>query len=188
MKKNWFIGCTHFGHRNIIKYCNRPFSTVKEMDDCIFQNINDRVGPADNLFILGDFAMGPRSYIEECVQRLPTKNLFLIKGNHDKLSNLAYTLIGFRWVKDLYEVDDTYICEKTYQPQPKKLVLCHYPMESWNKSFHGSWHLHAHTHTSMPDNPNRLRMNVGVDTNDFAPVETQEVAKFMFAKNPVFDC
>ena len=54
----WFTADFHLGHQNIIRYCNRPFPTVSEMDDEILVRMNACVAEADTLFFLGDFCRG----------------------------------------------------------------------------------------------------------------------------------
>lgn len=55
---DFFTSDTHFGHVNIILYCNRPFASVLEMNEQVIARWNDRVGPRDTVYHLGDFAMG----------------------------------------------------------------------------------------------------------------------------------
>ena len=50
----WFTSDSHFGHRNIITYSSRPFSSVEEMDETLIQNWNSVVKPNDLIFNLGD--------------------------------------------------------------------------------------------------------------------------------------
>ena len=54
----WFTADTHFGHTNIIKYCNRPFKTPEDMNNVMLTNINITVGENDTYWHLGDFAWG----------------------------------------------------------------------------------------------------------------------------------
>jgi hypothetical protein len=54
----WFTADFHLGHRNILRYCNRPFQSTGEMDEAILGNLNSRVGQSDVLYFLGDFCMG----------------------------------------------------------------------------------------------------------------------------------
>jgi len=58
MPNTWFTADFHLGHANIIRYCNRPFSTVEEMDQAIVERLNASAKPNDVLYFLGDFCMG----------------------------------------------------------------------------------------------------------------------------------
>lgn len=59
----WFTADTHFGHKNIIKYCDRPFDSIENMDQTIIGAINNNVQPNDILWHLGDFCFAPRKNI-----------------------------------------------------------------------------------------------------------------------------
>ena len=77
----FLISDTHFGHANIIKYCDRPFSTVSHMNEVLIDRWNSVVSNNDTVIHLGDFCFGaPDVYL----QRLQFKTMYLIKGNHDK--------------------------------------------------------------------------------------------------------
>ena len=54
----FFTSDTHFNHTNILRYCNRPFKTVGQMNETIITNWNNVVGPDDVIFHLGDFCLG----------------------------------------------------------------------------------------------------------------------------------
>lgn len=77
----WFISDTHFGHTNIIKYCNRPYRNTYEMDTDIIIKWNNNIKNNDLVFHLGDFSFRPEKYIGRL-----NGNIILIKGNHDKRS------------------------------------------------------------------------------------------------------
>jgi calcineurin-like phosphoesterase family protein len=59
----------------------------------------------------------------------------------------------------------------------RKVVLCHYPLESWNQMARGSWHLHGHSHGNLVEFG--LRADVGVDCWSYAPVTYGELVRHM---------
>src|SRR6185503_2555547 len=82
----WFISDTHFNHNNIIKYSNRPFFSVQEMNETMISNWNNCVAPGETIFHLGDFMCGKRGDVEgikNLVSRLNGTKV-LILGNHDQ--------------------------------------------------------------------------------------------------------
>lgn len=54
----WLTSDTHYGHENIIAYCNRPYGSAAEMSYDFARRWNDIVAPEDLVYHLGDFAMG----------------------------------------------------------------------------------------------------------------------------------
>jgi calcineurin-like phosphoesterase family protein len=64
-KKVWFTSDSHASHRNIIKYCNRPFKSVEEMNAKLIENWNALIEPGGLTFHLGDFCFGTIGKISE---------------------------------------------------------------------------------------------------------------------------
>ena len=77
----YFTADTHFGHYNVIRFCDRPFASAEEMDEAMIQNWNDRVTGNDTVYILGDMFFRSTN-AEEILKRLKGKKR-LIVGNHD---------------------------------------------------------------------------------------------------------
>lgn len=156
----WLTADTHFGHKNIIKYCERPFKTVEEMDTTLIKNWNKLVDEQDLVYHLGDFSMSKRSGdIKRYREKLSGK-IFLIKGNHDRLRREDYEL--FEGVENI----------KTIRYNEYKIVLCHYAMRVWDGSFHGSLHFFGHSHSCLEQHGRSC--DVGVDANNFAPMAIEE--------------
>lgn len=176
----FFTSDTHFGHANIIKYCNRPFSSVEEMNEAMVKNWNRKVSPNDTVYHLGDFAFLPPDKANWYLSRL-NGNKFLVPGNHDsetKIKEYAHinSLNGFTILPSLYEFKAKVEDEKIH------FVLCHYAMRVWNKSHHGAIHLYGHSHGSLPEDPNSLSCDVGVDCWNFEPVSLDEILVKMYKK------
>lgn len=95
--KVFVIADTHFGHENIIKYCNRPFNSIEEMNSTIIKNWNETVSNRDVVIHLGDVGLGSKQYISNIIKQLNGKKI-LIMGNHDNWSEQTYRDMGFNTV------------------------------------------------------------------------------------------
>jgi hypothetical protein len=84
MPNIWFTADFHLGHKNIIRYCNRPFDTVEEMNRTIIERLNSLVKTNDVLYFLGDFCIGPKARAVELRREIRCKKMFAVPGNHDK--------------------------------------------------------------------------------------------------------
>ena len=156
------VADTHFGHTNIIKYCNRPFNSVGEMDEVLIERINKYVRPIDYLYHLGDFCFGKRSEsVRYYLNKINCKNIVLILGNHDYVKHVKNE--RFREIHP--------ILIRTINNQP--MTLCHYSMRVWHKKHYGAWHLYGHSHGTL-DSLDKS-MDVGVDTNNFYPYHFDEI-------------
>jgi calcineurin-like phosphoesterase family protein len=157
----YFTSDLHLGHRNIIKYCNRPFRDIHEMNKCIIDTINNTVNMDDSLYILGDFAFRGKDPIEYR-NRIICKDIHVVVGNHDREKDFKKYLTqeensyGFSSVQDVKEIIH---CNQ-------KIFLSHYPHRSWPASHKGSYHLYGHVHSKLNEedrNSKRLTLDVGVD-------------------------
>ncbi len=97
MSKVHFIGDTHFGDANIIRYEGRPYKFPEEMDDNYIKLWNERVAADDEVWVCGDF--GAEGYEDDILSAL-NGTKYLIKGNHDTKSNEEYRQLGFKEVYD----------------------------------------------------------------------------------------
>jgi calcineurin-like phosphoesterase family protein len=77
----WFTSDLHFGHENVIKYCNRPYSCAENMDSSLVSGWNSRVSPADTVYCVGDFSLSTKP-VETITPKLNGKKI-LVLGNHD---------------------------------------------------------------------------------------------------------
>lgn len=95
--KIFVISDLHLDHRNIIKYCNRPFKDVNEMNEILINNWNRVVTDNDRIFCLGDFCLSGKNKIIELGNRLKGRKT-LILGNHEHASLKTYYMAGFEIV------------------------------------------------------------------------------------------
>lgn len=168
----WFTADLHFGHTNVIKYSNRPYADAEEMDEALITNWNSRVEPGDEVWLIGDVFFCDEKRARHIMSRLKG-NIHLIYGNHDKvIRNQAPLRKCFGSITDgIKEIDRAIDSEKV------RIVMCHYPLLSWNRAFHGSLHLHGHCHGSIPHDPKYRRQDVGVDVWNWFPVSLEEVGR-----------
>jgi len=168
----FFTADEHFGHANIIKYCNRPFSNVEEMDEMIIAAHNRLVNNDDVVYHLGDFTLKRRSKAQQIIERLNGKQHIFIRGSHDRwLDDTAQHIFAQENAQRIIET----------KIEGQIIVLCHYSMRVWHKSHYNSWQLFGHSHGLLK--PIGKQWDVGVDNNNFEPVSFEKLKKIM-AKRP----
>jgi calcineurin-like phosphoesterase family protein len=172
-KMIYYTSDTHFGHNNIIKHCNRPFSSIDEMDEMLIQNWNNIVKQNDAIYIIGDliFRLKPEK-IDVYLQRLNGKK-HLIIGNHDRswINKTPAKHHFFESVNPMLYINDN----------GRSIIMCHYPMMTWPKQNKGAYMIYGHIHNNInlpfwqliEENPRML--NAGTDINQFKPATLEEL-------------
>ncbi len=156
-KVKWLISDPHFGHENIIKYCERPFSSVEEMDNTMIENWNSVVNNGETVLILGDFALSSPSKTMWYGQQLKGDK-YLIKGNHDRRG------------KSLYAEGGITRLPKRVLLKPN-LILSHRP----EKMEEGCINIHGHIHQYTLDSNEHV--NVSVEQINYTPVLFESIVE-----------
>ena len=142
MHKLYFISDPHFGHNNLLTFkdnegkLTREFNSIEDMDNLIIENINAVVRPQDSLYILGDCAMNRRCL--PTLDRIITKKMVLIRGNHDIFQLKDYT----PYFKDI----------RAYKILPKHgLIFSHIPVHPNQLEGRFVLNIHGHMHQNKID-------------------------------------
>ena len=160
----------NYGHVNIIKFCDRPFESIGEMNEALIHRHNMVVTDNDTVVHVGDFTLhrNTEEVYTRWINRLNGTHIFL-RGSHD------------RWIKKGPASSPFESWERKINDQ--WIVACHYPMRSWPKTFHGSWHVFGHVHGRLDKNRIPRSVDVGVDSWSFAPVSFEEIADICIKDN-----
>lgn len=170
----WFTSDTHFGHDNIIKYCNRPFRDVREMNEELIRRWNETVPEDGVVFHLGDFGYGGSKEWADILRRL-NGMIYLILGNHDLKNIKPGYLDSFAHVSQ----------QMTIRVGGQSIYMNHNPFLCYGGSYKDVWQLFGHVHSGPNSNTGLdhprlqhlfpLQYDVGVDNNDFRPISFAEV-------------
>ncbi len=172
----WFTADFHLSHKNIIKYCNRPFLNVDEMDETLINNITECLNPKDILYFLGDLTFKKVSALKffEALNSLEIQTHF-ITGNHDSSDVIKLArkhCISVSQLKDIIINDIS-------------ITLCHYAMRVWNKSHFNSWQLFGHSHGKVDSIGKQY--DIGIDRNNYYPVSFDKLNSIMDKKQDNFN-
>lgn len=136
MPENFYVSDTHFSHKNILKFDERPFASIEEMETTLVKNWNKKVTNADTVYILGDFCWGKENEWLRILSSLKG-NKVLIKGNHDLRNPSARLKNCFSDIKDYKEIKD----------KGRTVIMCHYPILAYVHSYNPDvFMLHGHVH------------------------------------------
>ena len=185
----------HYHHSNILKYCNRPFKDIHEMNEELIKQHNKLVRPDDIVYNLGDFTFQSVKGAVEILKRLNGRHRFVC-GNHDSwlFNNKYHNNDAFRsiqdellrqgsqkekieWIKDYEEFrfDGTLFC------------LMHFPLFTWHHSYKGSINLYGHCHATIEDQIKGRQMDVGVDNayrlfGEYRPFKLEETRDILLKR------
>ena len=152
----FFTADTHFGHANVIRFCNRPFSSVAEMDEALIRNWNEIVRPKDVVYHLGDFAWNPKD-ARRIFDRLNGRK-HAIFGNHDHKETRKLPWVSASYA-DRIKIDG------------HSIFLCHYPALGVREDAM----LHGHEHGSGRDQKRPRMWDMGVDCWSMKPVPWEDI-------------
>lgn len=165
----YFGSDLHFSHNKILEFTDRSFSSLKEMEDIFFGEMYSKIRKGDDIYLLGDIVLYKDMIrILDWLQDIPG-NFHLIKGNHDHKETVKHPVWkSVEHYKELKHPDLTH-----------KIVLCHFPIESWNKQRYGAYHFHGHTHNNMSNEIKHIknRWDVGYDATGRVLSTLQEIIK-----------
>ena len=175
MTEIFFIGDTHFGHKNILTFKDedgnliRPgFSCIDDMNERLVDNWNSVVRKQDKVIHLGDVAFGKEA-LQICKRLNGIKHLVL--GNHDGLGIQAYAEIFSKIFGVKYVGKNTAICT-------------HIPIHQ--SSFrHFKINIHGHLHEKTLDQPQYF--NVSCEQIGYQPICIDSIMlDFMRKTNEVY--
>ena len=187
-QKVWFTSDLHIHHRNVLRFCNRPWTDEKEMCEGLINNWNSWVGDNDIVFVLGDtFWFNDSRGIKKVLDRLKGKTIYMLPGNHDDFEHY-------------HRVDDTRIIlcpdvvvlwlQEYGSSKKNEIWMSHYPMMTWPHRDNGAWQLFGHIHsnalrTEGVDQDLPLHWNqhdVGCDYWGYRPVDFETLQRLFDAR------
>ena len=183
LQKVFFTSDLHFGHENVLRFDNRPFASVEEMDAELVRRWNEKVGKGDLVYVLGDLIWKSRNGDAHNLIRSLNGQIILIKGNHDRFLHNAQARASLAGIKDY---DD--ICVTLEDGSVRRCILSHYFIPFYNGHRHQAIHLHGHSHftdeadlelkmaTELNESGFKNEIyNVGCMYWDYAPVTLAEI-------------
>ena len=183
MRKTFFTGDLHFGHKNVLTFDNRPFATVDEMDAELIRRWNNKVGKGDLVYVLGDLIWKSRINDAPALIKSLNGQIILIKGNHDRFLHNSKAKAALAGIKDY---DD--ICVTLEDGTQRRVIISHYFIPMYIGHRYNAIHLHAHSHFSdeadfeidFAEQLNRMGCkneiyNVGCMYWNYEPVTLEEI-------------
>jgi len=156
----YIVSDLHLGHANIIRYCERPFSNVGEMNATLIRNWNAVIGNKDTVYFLGDLAFG-RNATDFWLSQL-NGNITFIKGNHDRSKSIPF------------------LDHAVVQRDGMQFYLVHHPYRApkdWS-----DWTVHGHVHNNNPVlypfiNREKRTVNASIEMTGYRPISLDDIVK-----------
>lgn len=158
-KRVWVTSDLHFGHNNIIKYCDRPFQNVLQMDTTLIDNWNNLVTDDDIVINAGDFAFCNDKRVIEILSSLNGTQYF-VYGNHDRVMKRDSVQLFCEKTKKI----EVFCDNLEFRYEGFLVFVSHYAHRVWNQMHRGSIHLYGHSHGTLPGEGRSI--DIGVDSNE----------------------
>lgn len=190
----FFTSDSHIGHANILTLgVGRPFRDLAHMHSILLMRAWEVVGPEDELYHLGDAAMGEFDASLKILAAYPGRKKYLIPGNHDKIFPKLNTETRIARFKPMYEDAGFEVLELhplitlDEDGAAQEVRLSHVPYSPERYSGRtdklafarpeddGKWLIHGHTHSSDKASEHPRELHVGVDANNWTPVSELEL-------------
>lgn len=164
--QHWFISDLHLGHRNVIRFDNRPFDSIEQHDAALTANCRRAGGRNRTLWLLGDVATRASDLTSFMTKVLPAwDRVILIRGNHDDRAAWKH--------RDLFaEAHESRYLRVT---NDVRVYMSHYAHRTWRNSHHGAYHIHGHSHGNLPRWGRSLDVGANCPGVDYHPVSLQWV-------------
>lgn len=185
----WFTADLHFGHANIIRYCDRAFVDAAAMNRALVDNWNAVVAENDTVWVLGDFALGNITDTLPIASDLNGDKI-LLAGNHDRCwAGHGHRSVG--WTERYLDAGFTEVLHDTTTIRIAgcSVLACHFPYRGDSHDHdrftehrpddQGAWLLHGHVHERWAQNGRMI--NVGVDVTGFRPISEASIATLIDA-------
>lgn len=163
--KVWIWSDTHFGHVNIIKYCNRPFKDIDDMDQTLERNWHNTVGPDDLLINCGDFTFKDTTKANALIDRCPGTSLLII-GNHDYKKRNVLRPLTFDFISE----------SETFEFEGHEFILSHVPRLI--RTLGTAFNIHGHIHDKFYEDNGKISKYhscVSVEHTNYKPVLLTDV-------------
>ena len=153
----YYISDTHFRDKTIFDKCNRPFKSLKEMEDTIIQNWNKRINNDDIIYVLGDLVKDDDASAIQIFEDIRESDIF-------------------ETIKFIDLVLD----------KGRKVCICHYPLMDWMEFNRKGSLVYGHIHNKTAKNGKAYKLmkkfyknlpayNCGVDVCGFEPRTLDEL-------------
>jgi len=168
---DYFISDIHFGHKKVIRFCQRPFKTVSEMNAAIIENWNSNISDSDRVFVIGDVFVCSHKKAAECVKQLNGHKI-LVKGNHDSGEKQMLNM-GF---------DEFYRRYDYTMPDGRLALLQHFPCP--DILVDSKYDLLIHGHIHIDEKVNGKKINVSADIWNYTPVSVSDLCQLKTETGP----
>ena len=171
--KNYYISDLHLGHKNCIRFDERPFADIDEMASVIIRRWNSKVRDEDHVYLVGDVAYRHHNEIHTVLEELKG-HIHLVIGNHDPVCVMknGRAMNCFESVEWIMRIED----------EGRTVCLCHFPIICWDQKHRNSYHIYGHVHSKVDEDTIYMMkqenaFNCGCMLNDYYPCTLEELAE-----------